>query len=93
MPSEAKIVGKTWLYSTKNGSPDMRYSYNPPIWKIEYGVLKFSGCINTSFSVSRSYMLHSFVWKMSNITRIKELTKKIGDNIKIDVEINNKEKY
>ena len=92
MPSEAKIVGKTWLYSTKNGSPDMRYSYNPPIWKIEYGVLKFSGCINTSFSVSRSYMLHSFVWKMSNITRIKELTKKIGDNIKIDVEINNKEK-
>lgn len=29
---------------------------------------------------------------MSNITRIKELTKKIGDNIKIDVEINNKEK-
>lgn len=91
-PSEAKILETTWKHTNKDGSPDMRYSCNPPLWQVEYGILEFSGRINTRFSFSRSSMLHDFVKNMSNIARIKELSRKISDNIKIDTEIRFREK-
>ncbi|MCA9018767.1 MAG: TerB family tellurite resistance protein [Planctomycetaceae bacterium] len=40
---DAKIVGKTYRFVNKDGSPDQRFNSNRDIPLIEYGVLKFRG--------------------------------------------------
>ena len=39
-PSDAKVVGKTWLHPNKNGGPDRRFSSNHEIPICLYGELK-----------------------------------------------------
>jgi len=36
VPNDSEIVGRTWKYVNKNGSPDKRYSYNPEIPIVRY---------------------------------------------------------
>lgn len=40
-PKDAEIVGHTWQYVNKNGSPDKRYSNNRQLPKCNYGTLAF----------------------------------------------------
>ncbi len=41
LPRDAKIVGHTWQYVNRNGSPDKRYKNNRRLAKCEYGELNF----------------------------------------------------
>ena len=36
IPSDSKVIDRTWQYVNKNGSPDKRYSYNPEIPIVAY---------------------------------------------------------
>lgn len=40
-PKDAKVVGYTWQYVNKNGSPDKRYKNNRQLPKCQYGELNF----------------------------------------------------
>lgn len=40
-PRDAEVVGHTWQYVNKNGSPDKRYSNNRQLSKCHYGTLNF----------------------------------------------------
>lgn len=40
-PRDAEVVGHTWQYVNKNGSPDKRYSNNRQLPKCHYGTLNF----------------------------------------------------
>jgi hypothetical protein len=54
VPSDTKIVGQTWEYVNKNGSPDKRYSYNPEIPIVLYYkfTLKTTKGLHECFQVS-----------------------------------------
>ena len=41
VPSEIKKIYSTYRYTTKNGSRDLRYSYNPALVIVEVGFMKF----------------------------------------------------
>jgi hypothetical protein len=43
LPQDAEIVGRTWRYTREDGSPDHRYTPNPQIPVILYGVLHLTG--------------------------------------------------
>ena len=36
VPNDTKIIGQTWQYVNKSGSPDKRYNYNPEIPIVAY---------------------------------------------------------
>jgi hypothetical protein len=42
VPGDARIVGNTWRYTNKNGTPDRRYSVNPAVPIAEYGAVNVS---------------------------------------------------
>jgi len=62
VPSDAKIVGKTWQYVNKNGMPDKRYSDNPeiPIALYYEIVLKTSKGLFESFEFSNADFAETF---------------------------------
>ncbi len=39
VPGDARLVGHTWKYLNKNGSPDRRFSHNPQLPILSYGEL------------------------------------------------------
>jgi SpoVK/Ycf46/Vps4 family AAA+-type ATPase len=41
LPRETKIIGYKFKYTNKDGSPNLRYSFNPRIPIVEYGEIKF----------------------------------------------------
>ena len=43
IPEDAEIIGRTWRYTKGDGSPDRRYTPNPQIPVILYGVLHITG--------------------------------------------------
>ena len=43
IPEDAEVVGRTWRYTRGDGSPDRRYTPNPQIPVIHYGVLHITG--------------------------------------------------
>jgi len=43
IPEDAEVVGRTWRYTRGDGSPDRRYTPNPQIPVILYGVLHITG--------------------------------------------------
>lgn len=49
VPSDSEIVGYTWKYVNKNGSPDKRYSYNPKIPIVRYYELTIIVSNNASY--------------------------------------------
>lgn len=52
VPGDARIVGNTWRYTNKNGTPDRRYSVNPAVPVAEYGAVNLS-----SAHVDEQFML------------------------------------
>ena len=43
IPEDAEVVGRTWRYTREDGSPDRRYTPNPQIPVILYGILHITG--------------------------------------------------
>jgi DnaJ-like protein len=43
IPEDAEVVGRTWRYTREDGSPDRRYTPNPQIPVILYGLLRITG--------------------------------------------------
>jgi hypothetical protein len=54
VPADAEVVGNTWTYANKDGSPDRRYSNNAPIPIANYACVRLfaAGLINEEFMVS-----------------------------------------
>jgi len=40
-PPDAEIVGETWQYVNKNGTPDKRFKNNYKLWECRYGEISF----------------------------------------------------
>ena len=40
VPPDTRVIGETWKYVNKNGSPDRRFSYNPRIPVVNYGTIR-----------------------------------------------------
>ena len=43
VPADAEVVGQTWRHVGRDGSPDRRYTSNPEIPVVLYGLLEISG--------------------------------------------------
>ena len=43
VPADAEVVGRTWRYVRSDGSPDRRYTSNPEIPVVLYGLIEISG--------------------------------------------------
>lgn len=43
VPTDAKVIGRTWRYTRDDDSPDRRYTSNPEIPVVLYGLLEISG--------------------------------------------------
>jgi len=41
VPSDAPVLGKTWLHMTVKGKPDMRYKHNPEVTIVRYGIIQY----------------------------------------------------
>lgn len=70
VPSDAKILGYTWKYVNKNGSPDKRFKDNKQIPKCQYGVIHMTS--STGLNI---------ILQCSNITKTLEFGNLIN-NIK-----------
>lgn len=71
VPNDAKVVGSTWLYVNKDGSPDKRFSGNREVPECEYGEIEFT--TNDGFS---------FLIQMSNVNamyQIREILLKLKE--------------
>jgi len=55
VPSDAKVIGRTWRYVNKSGGPDKRFSYNPelPIVLYEEIQIRSSSSLSEVFQFSR----------------------------------------
>ena len=42
-PSDAEVVGHTWQHVREDGRPDLRFSLNPRLSQVMYGLLEISG--------------------------------------------------
>lgn len=62
IPSDAHIVGYTWQYVNKDGSPDRRFNYNRQLPRANYGVieLKTPTGLNILLHVSSMQAAHNF---------------------------------
>src|SRR5258708_21665297 len=70
--TEASIVGNTWRYVNKDGSPDRRFNGNHQIPIVQYGVvtLKITSGLNYLFFVSSVARAQAFVQGiLSSLTR------------------------
>ncbi len=54
-PKDSEIIDKTWLFTTKNGSPDLRYSHNPQMLILKYGVVEIKTPIGTLVYYTSQY--------------------------------------
>lgn len=70
VPKDATIIGYTWQYVNKNGSPDRRYKNNRQLPECEYGKLRFR--IGSAFDV----ILH-----VSNIDNAKSFQSDVNQMI------------
>lgn len=63
VPSDATVVGTTWMYVNKNGGPDRRFSHNPqiPICLYDELVLRTPSGLHEVVQVSRSGVGDGFV--------------------------------
>lgn len=55
IPGDARVVGNTWRYTNKNGTPDRRYRVNPAVPIAEYGVVNvYSAHVDEQFLLSNA---------------------------------------
>lgn len=68
VPSDATVVGHTWQYVNKNGTPDKRYSNNRQLPKCKYGYIKLesSSGLNVELSCSDYNRIVQFGQGFSN---------------------------
>ena len=62
VPPDSRVVGYTWQFANKDGSPDRRYSQNTQIPICEYGLLKFMTAtgLNEEFQLSNAQAAAAF---------------------------------
>jgi hypothetical protein len=62
-PDDAQVVGETWLYVNRNGTPDRRFANNRKLSICRYGQIDFrsSGGLNERFNCSRLEAAKDFV--------------------------------
>lgn len=70
-PKDAEIVGHTWQYVNKNGSPDKRYSNNRQLPKCNYGTLVFKS--ETGLNVIL------YISNVNNARQFSDVVKKMND--------------
>lgn len=70
-PKDAEIVGHTWQYVNKNGSPDKRYSNNRQLPKCNYGTLVFKS--ETGLNVIL------YISNVNNARQFSNVVKKMND--------------
>lgn len=70
-PKDAEIVGHTWQYVNKNGSPDKRYSNNRQLPKCNYGTLVFKS--ETGLNVIL------YISNVNNARQFSNIVKKMND--------------
>jgi|GEM_PF-1386322 hypothetical protein len=72
MPRDAKLVGKVWAKSNKDGSRDRRFKDNRELPVMLYGELglKTSGGLNEAFMFSRSNPCEAFVRAVTELKRV-----------------------
>ena len=73
VPSDAKVVEKTWRYINKKGGPDMRFKDNPELPICAYEVLRFRSKtgLNEEIYVSRSGVAEDFVGALATMKKLK----------------------
>ena len=56
VPSDAEIIGRTWLYTNKGGGPDRRFANNPEIPLVRYAEIRVhsSGGLNYVMQASNT---------------------------------------
>jgi hypothetical protein len=85
LPSDANVVGYTWQYVNKNGSPDKRYANNPqiPIALYYELVLKSKKGLYESFHFSNSGIAETFckalVIYQESLSKMKWDKKEMGE--------------
>ena len=76
-PSDAEIIGETWRYVNKNGTPDKRYKDNFKRYRCKYGVLTFTSeqGFNTVLYLSNKKKAEEFTSKL-----LTYVSKELKDN-------------
>lgn len=70
-PKDAEIVGHTWQYVNKNGSPDKRYSNNRQLPKCNYGTLVFKSETGLNVII--------YISNVNNARQFSNVVKKMND--------------
>jgi len=72
LPNDVSPIRKSWHYTCRDGSPDLRYKYNPRIYVYEYGFLGISELVLHVYRMkSASEVLSAYNKMYSYITHIK----------------------
>lgn len=80
VPSDSECIDKTWLHTTKDGSPDLRYSYNPTLYNLKYGVVRLETPMGTLVYYTSRY--NGLVALETAFEELKHPNKtKVGDTI------------
>ncbi len=72
-PADANIISHKYLYSNKDGSPDKRYSNNPQLPVVSYGLLKLysiSGGLEINIMISNNAIAEKFLNDLSYCLKI-----------------------
>lgn len=70
-PKDAEIVGHTWQYVNKNGSPDKRYNNNRQLPKCNYGTLVFKSETGLNVII--------YISNVNNARQFSNVVKKMND--------------
>jgi len=77
VPSDAEVIGHTWQYVNKNGSPDKRYSHNPQIPIVRYYSITLASKkgLHEKFYISNVHFAKAFCMAfdiyINSITKMK----------------------
>lgn len=71
VPKDAEIVGYTWQYVNKNGSPDKRYSNNRQLPKCNYGTIAFKSATGLNVIL--------YISNINNARQFSSIVKKMID--------------
>ncbi len=71
LPYDVRPIRQSWLHSCRDGSPDLRYNYNPKTYVYEYGILRVAELILHVFHINTAKDVVSAYNKMySHISQL-----------------------
>ncbi|WP_246709226.1 SH3 domain-containing protein [Mesorhizobium sp. NZP2077] len=72
VPADANVIGKTWKYANKDGSPDRRFNNNFPIPIVRCGELRLTGKqgLNEAFQLSNASSANALASSFANWQKI-----------------------